>query len=170
MDELRRDEYLRVGRLDSRLTGINRSGEFSFRGDPSYSAIQGPYTQTLNDYLRRVLGFETDLTYEILGGTIDRWNYSDFTNQYVNVAPRLRDALIRNPDLKVWVANGYYDLATPFFATEYTFDHMGLDPKLRKNITMDYYESGHMMYIHIPSLKAFKQDLAKWVDDSCNCK
>ena len=170
VDELRSDEYLRVGRLDSRFTGIKRGDAFSFGSDPSYAAIQGPYTATLNDYVRRELKFETDLTYEILGGRIKSWNYSDFENRYVNVAPRLREALVRNPALKIWIANGYYDLATPFFATEYTIDHLNLGPELRKNISMDYYESGHMMYIHIPSLKAFKDDLAKFVNESCNCK
>jgi carboxypeptidase C (cathepsin A) len=65
-----------------------------------------------------------------------------------------------NPSLKVYVANGYYDLATPFFASEYTFNHLGLDPSLRNNIEMHYYEAGHMMYIHKPSLVQQKQDLA----------
>jgi len=70
-----------------------------------------------------------------------------------------------NPFLKVFVANGYYDLATPYLATEYTFDHLGIDAELQKNISMGYYEAGHMMYIHEPSLVKIKEDLAAFIDD-----
>ena len=123
-----------------------------------------PYTATLNDYVRTELGFESDLTYEILGGSIRRWNYGDFEGRYVNVAGRLSQAMVQNPNLKVIVANGYYDLATPFFATKYTFDHLNLAPNLRKNIAMKYYPSGHMMYIHKPSLIQMKKDFAEFID------
>ena len=68
-----------------------------------------------------------------------------------------------NPFMKVFVANGYYDLATPYFATEYTFNHLGLDPSLQENISMGYYEAGHMMYIHLASLRKMKADLAGFV-------
>ncbi len=164
VDELLRDDYRRVGRLDSRFKGINRNdGGFSFGSDPSYAAIQGPYTATLNHLVRETFKFESDLIYEILGGRIGRWNYDGFTNRYVNVAPRLKTALEQNPNLKIFVANGYYDLATPFFATEYTFNHMNLDPELRDNITMSYYESGHMMYIHLPSLARMKTELTQFM-------
>ena len=71
-----------------------------------------------------------------------------------------------NKYLKVFVANGYFDLGTPYFATEYTFDHLGLDESLRKNIRMEYYEAGHMMYVHLPSLKAMKKDLTKFIKES----
>jgi len=71
-----------------------------------------------------------------------------------------------NKYLKVFVANGYYDLGTPYFATEYTFNHLNLDPSLRGNISMGYYEAGHMMYIHLPSLKAMKKDLTKFIKDA----
>jgi carboxypeptidase C (cathepsin A) len=66
--------------------------------------------------------------------------------------------------LKVFVANGYFDLATPYFATRYTFNHLGLDPSLQENISMAYYEAGHMMYVHLPSLAQLKQDLADFID------
>jgi carboxypeptidase C (cathepsin A) len=71
--------------------------------------------------------------------------------------------MTQNKDLKVFVANGYFDLATPFFATEYTFSHMGLDPEVRGNVTMDFFDAGHMMYIHQPSLERVKADLAKFI-------
>jgi len=91
------------------------------------------------------------------------WSYGDYENRYVNVAETLREAMTKNPSLKVFVANGYYDLATPYFATQYTFDHLGLDESLRHNVSMDFYEAGHMMYIHLPSLKQLKEDLDEFV-------
>jgi carboxypeptidase C (cathepsin A) len=162
--QLRRDERLTVGRLDSRFTGTDRdaAGE-NYEFDPSYAAIQGPYTATLNDYVRRELGFEIDLPYEILSGRVRPWKFGSYENRYVNVAETLRQAMTRNPSLKVFVANGFYDLATPYFATQYTFDHLGLDPSLRHNISMGYYEAGHMMYIHLPSLRQLKEDLREFV-------
>ena len=84
------------------------------------------------------------------------------------MAETLRAAMTYNPHLKVFVANGYYDLGTPYFATEYTFNHLGLDESLRNNITMEYYDAGHMMYIHMPSLKAMKKDLGDFIRNSSN--
>ena len=96
--------------------------------DPSYAIVQGAFTATWNQYVHSELKYESDLTYEILTGKVQPWNYDQFENRYVNVAETLRDAMTKNRDLKVFVANGYFDLATPFFATEYTFSHMHLDP------------------------------------------
>jgi carboxypeptidase C (cathepsin A) len=87
------------------------------------------------------------------------WSYEQFQNSYVNVAETLRKAMTINPYLKVFVANGYFDLATPYFATQYTFNLMSLDPSLLDNVRMGYYEAGHMMYIHIPSLEKLKGEL-----------
>lgn len=159
--ELLRSEGLTVGRLDSRFTGYDydSAGE-SFEKDPSYSAIQGPYTALLNGYVRSELKYENDLPYEILTGRVQPWNFGDSQNQYLNVAETLRQAITQNPSLKVFVGNGYYDMATPFFATEYTFNHIGLPEALQKNISMGYYEAGHMMYIHSGYLAKLKQDLS----------
>ncbi|NNF06901.1 MAG: peptidase S10 [Candidatus Eisenbacteria bacterium] len=165
--ELMRDERRTAGRLDSRFIGIDRDGAGdSYEYDASYAEILGPYTATMNDYVRRELKYETDLPYEILTGKVRPWDYTTHQNQYVNVAERLREAMTKNPDLKVFVANGYYDLATPYFATEYTFSRLGLDPTLRDNVTMAYYESGHMMYIHQPSLVKMKADLKAFVESA----
>jgi len=163
--ELRRDEGLTVGRLDSRYTGFDRDnvGE-SFEFDPSYAAIQGPYTATFNDYVRRELAFESDLPYEILTDKVWPWNYKKFQNSFVDVAETLRQAIATNPYLKVYVANGYYDLATPYLATEYTFNHLGLPPAYQQNISMGYFEAGHMMYLHLPSLAQLKAELAEFVE------
>ncbi|MGQ0600626.1 MAG: S10 family peptidase [Anaerolineales bacterium] len=166
--ELLRAERRTVGRLDSRFTGIDRdsAGE-SFEEDPSYTNILGPYTAAFNHYVRGELKFETDLPYEILNPTIwQNWSYAQHENQYVNVADTLRRAMTSNPYLKVFVANGYYDLATPHFATVYTFNHLGLDPSLRQNFSMAYYEAGHMMYIHAPSLSRLKEDLAAFIHNA----
>ena len=162
--ELLRDERRTVGRLDSRFTGIDRdaAGE-GFDFDPSMAAIRGPFSTLLNDYVRRELGYESELPYEILTGRVRPWSFEDFENRYVDVAEPLRAAMTQNPYLRVFVANGYYDLATPFFATEYTFDHLGLDPSLAGNVEMAYYEAGHMMYIHLPSLEKQRQDLLRFL-------
>jgi len=162
--ELLRDQGLSVGRLDSRFTGFDRdaAGEKP-EYDPSYTNIQGPYTACLNDYVRCELEFESDLPYEILTGRVLPWNYKQYQNQYVNVAETLRASMTKNPHLKVFVANGYYDLATPYFATRYTFNHLGLDESLQGNISMSYYHAGHMMYIHQPSLVQLKSDLAQFI-------
>jgi carboxypeptidase C (cathepsin A) len=163
--ELLREQRRTVGRLDSRFTGIDRdaAGETAAL-DPSYSNIQGPYTATLNDYIRRDLKFESDLAYEILTERVHPWNYDRHQNEYVNVAETLRQSICMNAHLKVFVANGYFDLATPYLATEYTFNHLNLEPELQPNISMSYYEAGHMMYIHMPSLVQLKQDLAQFIE------
>ena len=165
--ELRRDEARTVGRLDSRFTGtdFDSAGEEN-EFDPSYAAIQGPFTAMQNHYLRSELGFESDLPYEILTGRVHPWSYGEAENRYVNVAEDLRSAMSRNKALRVFVANGYYDLATPYFATRYTFDHLGLDPALRGNVTMGFYEAGHMMYIHQPSLVRFRSDVGGFLREA----
>jgi len=163
--ELLRDRGLIVGRLDSRFTGFDRddAGE-TVEHDPSNSAITGPYTTMFNQYIRTELQFESDLPYEILNPNLwQKWRYDEYSNRYVNVAETLRKAISINPHLRVFVANGYYDLATPHFATEYTFNHLGLSPSLQPNISMAYYEAGHMMYIHKPSLEKMKADLADFI-------
>jgi carboxypeptidase C (cathepsin A) len=166
--ELLRDQRRTVGRLDSRFTGIDRDAAGETPGhDPSFTNIIGPYTAAFYDYVRGDLGFESDLPYEILSfKTNETWRFEEHENQFVDVGETLRHAMTINPHLKVFVANGYYDLATPFFATEYTFGRLGLDPSLRENISMAYYEAGHMMYIHVPSLVKLKEDLAKFVREA----
>ena len=158
--ELLRHERRTVGRLDSRFKGIDRdsAGEH-FEFDPSYANIQGPYSAAFNAYVRGELNFESDLPYEILTDRVWPWSYAEFENHYVNVAETLRQAMSINPFLKVYVANGYYDFATPYFATEYTLNHLGLDESLRGNLRLGYFEAGHMMYIHIPSLEKLKAEL-----------
>jgi carboxypeptidase C (cathepsin A) len=162
--ELLRKRGRTVGRLDSRFLGIDLDTiSDGTQNDPSYTNIIGPYTATFYDYVRRELKFEKDTPYEIINGQVSPWSYAQHENQFVYVAETLRQAMSTNPYLKVFVANGYYDLATPYFASEYTFNHLGLDSSLRANITMGYYEAGHMMYIHTPALELLKLDLASFI-------
>ena len=157
--ELLRDEGVTVGRLDSRFRGRDRdaAGE-TIEFDPSLAAITGPFSAAMNRYVREELGYETDLSYEILTGRVQPWDWG-VENRYLNVAERLRSAMTKNPSLKVYVASGYFDLATPYFATTYTFDHMGLSPEQREHVRMGFFESGHMMYIKESSSMGLKEQL-----------
>ena len=162
--ELLRDERRTVGRYDSRLQGIDIDPTSSAPDyDPSYASVQAPFTAAWNQYVRTELKWESDLPYEILTGRVRPWTWNDFDNRYVNVSESLRSAMTQNRSLKVFVANGRYDLATPYFATEYTFDHLGIDPTLRNHVSMDFFEAGHMMYTYKPCLEKLKADLAKFI-------
>lgn len=161
--ELLHKQGFRVGRLDSRFRAPQQGeGGGTLDSDPSYDNILGPYTANLNAYLRGDLGFESDLPYEILTGRVRPWSYKGYENRYLNVAETLTQAMHQNPALKVFVGNGYYDVATPYFATQYTFDHMGLTPEQKQNVRMGYYEAGHMMYIHRASLVQLRKDLGEF--------
>ncbi len=106
---------------------------------------------------------ERDFPYEILTGKVQPWNYGNANNRYLNMSGSLRQAMTKNKDLRVFVASGYYDLATPFFGADYTIDHLGLEPALADHVTIAYYEAGHMMYVHKPSLLKLKKDLAAFM-------
>ncbi|RMF77314.1 MAG: peptidase S10 [Chloroflexi bacterium] len=166
--ELLRDEKRTVGRLDSRFKGTDKLPVTEFPDvDPSMTAIMPPYTAMMNDYVRRELGYETDVEYKILSFEVNRsWEYE--RGEFPDTSEALRSALARNPFMKVFVAQGYYDLATPFFAAEYTINHAGIDPSLLDNIHFDYYEAGHMLYLDVTSLKKFKADVAEFLSTSSN--
>jgi carboxypeptidase C (cathepsin A) len=164
--ELLRSEKRTVGRLDSRFKGIDEDAvgerpEF----DPSLAAIRPPYTATFNDYVRRQLGYKSDLHYYILGGGISTpWDFGPGGTGFADTSEALRSAFSKNPSMRVFVASGYYDLATPFFATEYTLAHLGLDPAQRARIVTHEYEAGHMMYIHVAELAKLKRDVAGFLE------
>ncbi len=159
--ELLRGQKLEVGRLDSRFTGTPVSGRAA-RGyyDPSESAIRPPFTATFNNYVRTELEFKTDLEYYVLGGGIDKWDWGSAGQGYPDTSEALRLAFVKNPYMKLFVASGYFDLATPFFATRYTLNHMQLDQQDHARITLGYYDAGHMMYIKASSLDHLKQDVS----------
>ena len=159
--ELLRKERRTVGRYDSRLEGVDHdsAGE-NPEYDPSYASVQGAYTAAFNDYVRGELKFESDLPYEILTGKVRPWSFNRFENQYLNTAEMMRQAMSQEPNLKVMIANGYYDLATPFFATEYTVNHLGLDPSLSNNVSLTYCGAGHMLYTKKSCLDALGKSMA----------
>jgi carboxypeptidase C (cathepsin A) len=164
--ELLRARGRTVGRLDSRFQGVDPLGTSDVPDfDPSLTAIRPPYTATFNDYVRRALRYESDLAYHILGGGVSSssWDFGPAADGFPDTSAALRDALARNPDMRVYVASGFYDLATPYFATEYTLAHMGLDASQRARITTGEYAAGHMMYIHEGELARLKTDVATFV-------
>ncbi len=165
--ELLRTQRRTTGRLDSRFTGIDRDASGDNPDfDPSMTAIRTPYTATFNDYVRRDLGYKSDTEYFILGGGITApWNWN-VNNGYTDTSMPLKDAMAKNPYMKVFVASGYYDMATPYFAAEYTVSAMNLDPQLRKNFSFAYYEAGHMMYIEKKSLQKLKDDISVFIQNS----
>jgi carboxypeptidase C (cathepsin A) len=161
---LRRSDGLSIGRLDARFTGRNLddAGEF-VDFDPSFTNIDGPFTATINDYLQKELKFKEDKIYNVFGDVYP-WNYNNVQNKYLNVAESLRDAMAKNPNLKVYLGCGYYDFATPYFTALYDIEHMFLRPEQRSRISISMYESGHMYYIHQPSLVKFKKDIDGFFD------
>lgn len=166
--ELLRDQKRTVGRLDSRYKGIDEIAVTENpQHDPSMTAILAPYTATLNDYVRRTLGWETDTPYYIFnpGELWKNWTYGDASNGHPDTSEALRAAMSKNPFMKVFIASGYYDLATPYYATRHTVAHMGLDPELRKNISFAHYEAGHMMYVHEECLRQLREDVGKFLGD-----
>ncbi len=162
--ELLRDQRQTTGRLDSRFKGSDAdNGADRVEYDPSNSAISPPYTATMNDYVRRELGYKSDAVYYILGGGFTvPWNWNS-DNRFADTSAALRAAFARNPYMKVYVAFGYYDMATPYFAADYTLNHMNLSPAMHAAIQRGYYEAGHMMYIDVKSLAQLKKDVAAFV-------
>ena len=160
--ELLRDKRLVIGRFDSRYTSTVRDplSEGAER-DPSADAIFSAYASTFNHYVRNDLKFEDDRSYNILA-SVGKWNW-DAENEFADVSETLAESMTTNPYLKVHVSNGYYDMATPYFASRYTFNHLIVHPDVAKNVTHDDYTAGHMMYLNLPDLKKQKADLAKFV-------
>ncbi|UVS76985.1 S10 family peptidase [Actinokineospora sp. UTMC 2448] len=163
--ELLRPSRRTVGRLDGRFTGWESDyGRELSVDDPSATAITGAYTAAINHYLRAELGYTNDLAYEVLSVDAHKaWSYKDFENSHVTVTDRLSKAMRGNPHLKVHVASGYTDGATPYFATEHTIAHLSIPDELRGNIEVKYYPAGHMMYVHEPSRVQQSKDLAAFV-------
>ena len=158
--EVLRDEGKTVGRYDSRYMGedADDAGE-GFSYDPSYSAVSGLFNGALNEYMRKDLNYKSDLPHEALTNV---WPWSLPENSYLDVSETLRSAMTQNPNLKVMVCCGYYDLATPFYNAEYAVDHMGLRADVRNNIILTYYNAGHMMYVTKDDDAKLKADAVKF--------
>jgi len=172
--ELQRSRGLTIGRYDARFSGptydlLTENAEY----DPSYTAVSGPFTAALNSYVREELKFSPEKEYLALNYEIGRnweWKHklgdSSFFPGAPNVEPDLVKALLDNPHLQVQVENGYFDQATPFFATEYTMDHLGLPEKLKGNIHLEYYTAGHMMYLHSDDLAKLKSNVGSFIESA----
>lgn len=176
-NELLKETGKTVGRLDSRYIGINENlMNQNAITDPQSDAISSAYTIGFLDYLHRDLGVSKDLNYKISAGVDPefRWDWSHKgnigwgTQIAINTSVDMESAMSKDPNLKVLIMNGYYDLATVFYGVEHTIDHMNLALEIQENIIMTYYESGHMMYIHPPSMMKFKTDLKTFIEATLN--
>ncbi len=169
--ELQADGDITTGRLDSRFSGpsidpLGKSSEY----DPQSSAISSAYVAVFNDYVRQQLKFGQHQTYRLFAD-IDDWGMKhDGHDGAMNVMGDLAMAMKTNPDLKVFLNGGYYDLATPFYAAKYEMDHLPIPNSLQKNISYAWYPSGHMVYAHTASLKALHDNVAKFIQATDNVK
>ena len=161
MRELLREKNQRVGILDSRIVGDYRPTNFF--EDPSVFLLVGPLAAVWNQYVRKELEYVSDKPYEILSDkTSSSWKWGTSGQGYVNTATTLSRAMKENRALKVFVGSGYYDLTTPYLAAKYVVSHLGLDPASMANVTMAYYDAGHMMYTDMASLKKLKEDVTRF--------
>jgi carboxypeptidase C (cathepsin A) len=162
--ELLRDERRVVGRLDARFTGPAAAGNAeTFDADPSHDAIAGPYAAAFNHLVRVDLGYASDLHYEQISPRVHPWSYADFEGRSVDVSPRLARAMRANPHLRVHVAYGWFDVATPFRGAEETLATLAVPVDDLERIEHHYYPAGHMMYVHEPSRVQQSADLADFV-------
>jgi carboxypeptidase C (cathepsin A) len=168
--ELLRDQGLTTGRMDGRFTTWEPDGgREHMSDDASVSRILGAYAAGFNHYVRAELDYANDLPYEILSMDVNKaWSYSDFEGRSVSVVDALSAAMRANPHLKVHVAFGHYDGATPYFAAEHVLAHLKIPDGLRENIDSAYYPAGHMMYVHEPSRVQQSKDLAKFIAGASN--
>jgi carboxypeptidase C (cathepsin A) len=163
------DQKLRVGRFDGRFTGPDPYGLLDTRSyDPTESATHPPFTSVFNSYLRIELGYKTDMPYYVRAQDADfaEWDWGPAIGGFPDTASALREAMLKNPYLKILVMEGYYDLATPYSAANSTIDHLNLRSEYRSNISFATYESGHMVYLPEVGLKKMKSDLANFIEKS----
>ncbi|HEX6881363.1 MAG TPA: hypothetical protein VF135_13420, partial [Terriglobales bacterium] len=160
------DQKLRVGRLDGRYSGPDPRGFLDTPFfDPTSANTAPPFTSVVNDYIRRDLGYKTDMPYNTSARDLPGfdWEYPNGEGS-PETATQLRSAMVKNKWLKVLVMEAYYDLATPYYAATYSMDHMNLPEEYRKNISYATYESGHMVYLREPGLVKMKKDFADFLD------
>ncbi len=160
------DQKLRVGRLDGRYTGPDPNGylETPFY-DPSSSASTPPFTSVYNDYIRRELGYKTDMPYNVMSREANQnWDWGKGIEGMPDTATELRAAMVKDPFLEILVMEGFYDLATPYFASTYTMNHMDLGDPYHGNISYATYDAGHMVYMRQADLQKLKRDTVNFID------
>ena len=160
---LLRKEGKIIGRFDARVTSeeydrLANHPEF----DPSYANVYGSFSAAANATIRGELGYEWDLPYRVLGGL--NWSFREFEGEAVNVEDRLARAIENNPRLRVLCCLGLRDLAVPMDSTLYTIDHLHIPEDLRSNIAVEYYESGHMMYLNLPDAEKLRRDIVAFIE------
>ncbi len=165
------DQKLRVGRLDGRFTGPDPEGFVETRFyDPTSAETDPPFTSVFNDYVRRELNYKTDMPYYTTAYTVwgqnMRWDWGVGEQGFPDTASALRQAMVKDPYLKVRVLEGYYDLATPYFAANYTMDHLNLTSRYRNNISYGEFPAGHMVYLDSNSLKKMKENVSGFIDQT----
>jgi carboxypeptidase C (cathepsin A) len=173
--ELLRGTGETVGRLDSRYKGINIDplSMDSFT-DPQSDAISPAYTMGFLDYFHGSLKVSKELHYATSAYSKEgfKWDWKHQGNSFwgadaaVTTLPDMADAMSKDPNVKVLIMNGYYDLATVFYGVEYSISHLDLPKSAVDRVIMTYYEAGHMMYTHLPSAKLFREDLKKFIEDT----
>lgn len=168
--ELMRSRRQTAGRIDARFAGemVNQLTETA-ENDPFNFAVSGAYTAAVNHYSREVLKFGGDRPYRNTNGAGGRWSWvrqggGSFFPSAPNVQNDLVQAMVANPHMVVQVENGYYDMATPFFPAEFTMSHLGISERLQRNITLKYYEAGHMMYLRDEDRRLLRDNLAAFID------
>ncbi len=167
--ELLRDERLNTGRLDSRFTGFEPSlVSAESESDPTIAIISAPFSASFHQYIRTELGYKSDEDYYVLGGGFSQheWDWGSASGGFPNVTDSLRQAFAGNPYMRLYVASGYYDLATPYFATDYTLAHLGLEPSETKRISTGYYDAGHMMYLKPSAQRKLHDDVSAFIAGS----
>lgn len=163
--ELLRAQNRRLGYLDSRVTAIVTGEADGY--DPALFITEGPLQVTMMEYSRRELKFQTDMTYIILNREANEsWDWGVRGQGFLNVTGDLKQAMSRNTHMKVFIAAGYYDLATPYGATVYTVRHLGLDPAIRDHVTTRLYPTGHQMYTNLAVWKQVKADVLDFLKTS----
>src|SRR5438552_4072791 len=170
--ELLKAQHKTVGRLDARFVGATMDPLEKYSDyDPQSAAISAAFAAAFLDYYHGELRFGQGSTYRTTNtGVGEHWKWVHKTEHgeqpMVNSGVDLAEALVKDANLRVLVLNGYYDLATPFSATEYVMAHLGLPPGVGSRIEMKYYEAGHMMYVHPPSMAKMKRDLDAFIDST----